>query len=61
MKKSESIFKSICLGKKEKSTTSLCVSRCVKKKKDINRDNEKSDFLLQENIAFDLENDKFKS
>ena len=35
-------------------------SRCVKRIKETSNDEEKSDFLLQQNVAFDLENDAFK-
>ena len=36
-------------------------SRCVKRNKEIQKEEEKSDFLLQKNVAFDLENDEFKT
>ena len=37
------------------------LSRCVKKNKEIHKGEEKSDFLLQVNVAFDFENDEFKT
>ena len=36
-------------------------SRCLKRNKENSNDKEKSDFLLQLNVAFDLENDEFKT
>ena len=37
------------------------LSRCVKRNKQNSNDKEKSDFLLQKNVAVDLENDEFKT